>query len=551
MSKKRDFGYCVAVLLMLSVPFGAAAAPDISDSAIVNEDGGFPGVCDPPCFSVEKTVDVYLAGNATAPPVCTAGNVTYIYTLTHLGPPNAIFAPFAGAPINKFELQVPSGAVTAAGFIPGPNVSPSLTVTGALNVVSWDFTAPPLDVGQTSNELFVCSPLVPGTTADTMISIGGPLALDAQGQCLGPFQEGGGQQDPCELAVEKFCEVVAAPGGGPGDKDKDKDFDGNPNTKPTSKHHSSCREKLIADLVLEYTGLGCAASNNAQGSDPEFATGRKGKVVCRGANKHDLVGATGQSPVRILATTKKGRRVYLNQANVNVGDEIVISASALHGKRKTLRGALKIEVFDAAGGRIEFNRFKTGCKSPLDPGDSFGSFLVSEFTTKNGTVYTTIPETPLLPQPVSECSIPLPRVGPDTDKDKDKDINNPNPGSEVKYTYRITNTSGTVTAENVTVIDDPDPVPDASDSFEVTGSPILSIAPGETVELMSTQLITEDTVNTVTVTGLPGQSGECTATASATVLVEEPGDVPDKDKDKDKDKDHDHSHHSGCGHSGW
>jgi uncharacterized repeat protein (TIGR01451 family) len=538
----------LAALLGLAIPLGASGAPDVSATTTINEDTGFPGVCDAPCFSLEVTADVYFAGNATAPAVCGAGDTTYIYKLTHLGPANPIFAPFSGAPVNKFELQVTPGSVTSAGFIPGPDIDPSLTAVGVLNVVTWDFVAPPIDVSQSSNQLFVCSPLVPGTTGDTMVSADGPLALDAPGQSLGPFMEPV-EPDACELQVEKFCEVVGDPGNG-GDKDKDKDLDGN--VDPPQQHkHSSCRDRLIANLVLEYTGLGCAASNNPQGDDPEMHTGRKGKRLCRGANRQDLVGATGQSPVRVLITSKRGRKVYLNQAGVNIGDEIVVDATAAAGRRKTLRGRLRIEAFDAAGNRVELDRFKTDCRSPLDPGDVFGSFSVSEFTSKDGTVHTTIPASPDLPAPVSECSIGLPRLDLPGDKDKDKDIDNPNPGAQIKYTYKITNTSATVTAENVTVIDDPDPLPDASDAFEVPGSPILSIAPGGIVELMSTQLITVDTVNTVTVSGQPAAPGECTAEASATVLVEEPGDVPDKDKDKDKDKDHDHSHHPGCGHGGW
>ena len=67
------------VLLLVGVPGLASAGTDASATVIVNEDQGFPGVCDAPCFSVMKVADVFFDGNLDAPGgVCPAGNNTYV-----------------------------------------------------------------------------------------------------------------------------------------------------------------------------------------------------------------------------------------------------------------------------------------------------------------------------------------------------------------------------------------------------------------------------------------------------------------------------------------
>jgi len=511
----------LALLPVFALLVGASsvnAQADHSGSAIIDEPNGFPGVCAQPCFSIEKSFEVYLDGNPSAPGVCAAGDNTYLYTLTHLGGTG----PFVPA-LTKFSISVANASanVTSAGFIPGL-VDPSATVVStSLDVVEWDFLVPPLANGQTSSPLFICSPLLPGSSSDNIVSVGGQASLDAPGTCVGPFVEPVSQ---CDLKVEKFCEVVG--GGGAGDKDKDKDFDGIPDTP--DEGDQVCKGR-VKSLVFEYTGLGCAASNNPQGHDPELTTGRKGKALCRGATRLDTVGATGQNGVRIVVRDGRKRITYLDQSGINVGDEIVIESNA--AGRKSFRGSLKVWIYDSAGNRIELNRFKSNCRKAeyLGAGDQYGSLLLNEIVLKDGTTITVATLTPELPELVSECTVPLPRVGLASDKDKDKDTD-PNLGADVKYTYRIMNISppGGVTATDITVVDDVLGV--------VPGSPIATLAPGATVDLMATQLISVDTVNTVTVTGDPGM---CTAQASATVMVEQPSDVPDKDKDKDKDKDSD------------
>jgi uncharacterized repeat protein (TIGR01451 family) len=424
--------------------------------------------------------------------------------------------------LTKFELAVASAVVnvTSAGFIPG-GLDPSSTLVDTINnVVTWDFLTPAIANGQTSSQLFVCSPLGPGTVNDNMISVDGQLSLDASDTCVGPFVE----NLQCDIKVEKFCEVLDG-SGGPGDKDKDKDMDGNPDDPDNGDQ--VCKGR-VTGLVFEYTGLGCAASNNPQGWDPELATGRKGKALCRGATRADKAGASGQNNVRIVVKDGRKRRTYLDVSGVNVGDEIVVDAEAAN--RRSLRGSVKIWIYDSAGNRIELDRLKSNCRKTeyLAAGDQYGSLQLNEISLKNGTTITVADQTPPAPVLASECTVALPRVGPATDKDKDKDTN-ANPGNDVKYTYRVMNIGGT-DASGITVVDDV--------LGMVPGSPIVNLAPGATVELMATQLISVDTVNTVTVTGNPG-ANQCTATASATVLVEQPGDVPDKDKDKDKDKDND------------
>lgn len=171
----------------------AAAQPDSSDTQNIPEDDGFPPVCAAPCFTVEAVADVYLAENPSAPDVCGAGENIYVYTVTHLGPANPAFAPFAGVAVIQFEVEVASSAVASAGsLLPSTGVTPSLTTVNPLNVVSWDFTAPLIDVGQSSDPLYICSTLLPGTLTDTMASVSGLAALDAPGHVVGPFVAPGG-----------------------------------------------------------------------------------------------------------------------------------------------------------------------------------------------------------------------------------------------------------------------------------------------------------------------------------------------------------------------
>ncbi len=484
---------------------------DSSGTVVISEDTGFPGVCDQPCYEVEKIFNVYLSGNPDTPAGagCAAGENTYIYTLEHVG---GTGTPIGFIPdILGFKIDVDTDFVGAGtGFIAGGGVDPSaVTIDTVADEVRWDFLDPTIPNGSISSQLVVCSTLTPGTVTDNVVAVAGAASLDAPGTCVGPLNEAN-----CELKVEKFCEVLDD--GGDPDKDKDKDLDGIPDRLEEDPYSDTLCVGRLSSMVIEYTGQGCDAGNNPQ----------SGRAVCRGGQNGAYPGgADNDEPVRVVVTNGRGNVVYGDHSGMMMGDEMVISAEDVG--RASIHGTTKIRIYDGAGARIELVRFKTNCSENLDVGDDFGSFGVNEFSTTSGNTVTTADMAPPAPTPTNECVIPLPRVDVPGDKDKDKDMDGANPGAEVKYTYRIMNT-GTVTATDVTVIDD--------QIGEVMGSPIASIDVDETVELMETVLITEDTVNTVTVTGQPGS---CMDTASASVTLEQPGDVPDKDKDKDKDKDND------------
>ena len=80
--------------------------------------------------------------------------------------------------------------------------------------------------------------------------------------------------------------------------------------------------------------------------------------------------------------------------------------------------------------------------------------------------------------------------------------------SDVTYAYAIMNV-GATTITSITVQDDV--------LGTIAGSPVASLTPGQQVDLPATQLVTEDTTNTVTVSRMAGENFE--AQASATVLV--------------------------------
>lgn len=182
---------------LMWLPLGAAAQPDASGSTDFNEPNGFPPICDAPCYTVQKSFEVYLDGNAGAPGVCAAGQNTYVYTLEHLGGSSA-FVPA----ITSFEVGVEADDVASAGFIPSANVDPSSTTVDATNdVVTWGFTAPTLANGTTSSQLFICSTLLPGTVTDTMASVDGQASLDASATCVGPKFEPPDNGEPITCTI--------------------------------------------------------------------------------------------------------------------------------------------------------------------------------------------------------------------------------------------------------------------------------------------------------------------------------------------------------------
>jgi hypothetical protein len=111
-------------------------------------------------------------GPSSCDPFPNDGNFTYVYTLTNQGP----------LPVLGFEVVIPSSAVVSAGFVFGPGVNPS-AVNIEANRVEWKFLAPVLGAGQTSDELYIVSPLGPDLVG---VSVHGAGGLDTPAENVGP-----------------------------------------------------------------------------------------------------------------------------------------------------------------------------------------------------------------------------------------------------------------------------------------------------------------------------------------------------------------------------
>jgi hypothetical protein len=120
--------------------------------------------------------DDHGSGDPCTPSSCDPfpndGKFTYIYKLTNQGP----------LPILGFEVVIPSSAVTSAGFVFGPGVNPS-AVNIEPNRVEWQFFSPPIAAGQSSDELYIVSPLGPDVVG---VSIHGAGGLDTPAENIGP-----------------------------------------------------------------------------------------------------------------------------------------------------------------------------------------------------------------------------------------------------------------------------------------------------------------------------------------------------------------------------
>ena len=77
-------GFAAGFALVMAAS-AAWAAPDLSGTVIIDEPNGSAGLCNAPCYRIEKSFEVFLDGNPTGPGVCAAGENTYLYTLTHIG----------------------------------------------------------------------------------------------------------------------------------------------------------------------------------------------------------------------------------------------------------------------------------------------------------------------------------------------------------------------------------------------------------------------------------------------------------------------------------
>ena len=349
--------FCSALAL------AAHAGPDLEGSVDVEVPSGLPGLCDQPCYRVTKSFEYWLPDNPDNP-LPLSGNNTYIYKISHTG---GTGTPLGFIPaVTGFEIEADPAFVTDAGFIgTSPGVAPSsTTVDTTFGVVSWEFLVDPIESLEASKLLYIHSPLLPGTVADSMVSFNSQVSLAAQGSSVGPFVEAVSQ---CNLQVGVEGCVV----------------------QPPDVVGDACQGKVTA-MTLEYTGLGCDASSNLQ--NPR-------KTACYG-------GANGESPVDIMVSGKTRRRwswgwgwwgkkhrrktVFAAESNVAVGDLIEVEAS--HANQRKLGPKVNVKIVAAGGGEvIEFDRFHTSCSQPLGPGMTFGSLRVVSLTsTEGGTV--TLPE---------------------------------------------------------------------------------------------------------------------------------------------------------------
>jgi len=180
---KSALGLLAVLALALGAP--SASAQLASGSKQIDEPNG--------AYSATKTFAVY-ADDDPANPAPLAGNLTYVYTITNL--------PTSFICIIGLDMEVPSGSVTAAGFIPGPGIDPSATIV-APTVVEWDWLAPFICPGEMSDAVFVQSPFGAGGVADNLVSLDGEFALDAPGTCVGPFVSPAGEAMPCTIGFWK------------------------------------------------------------------------------------------------------------------------------------------------------------------------------------------------------------------------------------------------------------------------------------------------------------------------------------------------------------
>ena len=172
--------------LLIGLGSGTALAqPDASGSSMLVEPNGL--------YTATKSFEVYAPANPSNP-LPLAGNYTYLYTIQNSA---SSFTCLVG-----FDLEVPSSSVTAAGYIAGVGVAPSATNVQA-TVVEWEWFAPTLCPGETSEQLYVHSAYGPGTVNDNLVSVEDEFAFDTQGTCVGPHEAPVGEPLPCTIGFWK------------------------------------------------------------------------------------------------------------------------------------------------------------------------------------------------------------------------------------------------------------------------------------------------------------------------------------------------------------
>jgi len=115
----------------------------------------------------------------------------------------------------------------------------------------------------------------------------------------------------------------------------------------------SCEDGKPQRLVFEYTGEGCGASNNTQGS------------------KFECSGSPGGSTVSI-SLADDADKMNLSPGTVSVGDLVTLT-----GRDGKLKSSAEINVGS------QFLDIHTSCSAPLNVGDQFGSLILREFVPEN------------------------------------------------------------------------------------------------------------------------------------------------------------------------
>jgi hypothetical protein len=173
-------------------------------------------------------------------------------------------------------------------------------------------------------------------------------------------------------------------------------------------------------------------------------------------------------PVQVIYTGKDASKftVEPSDESINVGDPVTITRT----DGNDFKADTKLEIRQS-GACLQALKIHTSCSKPLEVGDVFGSLELVAFNGQGAT------------------------------------------GNEVTYTYKVTNI-GDVDVFDVTIED--------NKLGTVQGSPIYQLAPGDSVELTATTLLSETTMNTVIVTGNTEYDDQCSAMDSVTVTVTEP-----------------------------
>jgi hypothetical protein len=129
---------------------------------------------------------------------------------------------------------------------------------------------------------------------------------------------------------------------------------------------ASCTDGKPTELVFEYTGEDCSASNHQQKSR---------KSECRGD-------PGGAESVRVVMKKHGGHKklaVTPNDESLHVGD--LISIATAKGK-KDLGRDIKLEIRQGRK-KLQSLKIHTSCSRPLSVGDQFGSLILRKFIAKN------------------------------------------------------------------------------------------------------------------------------------------------------------------------